>query len=243
MPVVRFADGAYAFYRYTLDCNGLYQQAENLAAIQEAMPSHREALKTLSRTGVLAPLIFPGNTRKKPPGFWSFLRRDKGDAGARDFLTFLRESGVELTTRNYIPFYVVYAYLTSADFARQVQNKKLCILGSEFHAHAVRRWFESFGNCPEIVFREIPSSYVATRWEDLKEEIMGKIPPHIDVCLVGAGVGALLVCVDVAERFSIPVIDAGHVLNMMNGLEDKSQGPRLYTIRSQQHPAPAASLD
>jgi len=48
--------------------------------------------------------------------------------------------------------------------------------------------------------------------------------------VVGAGIGSLLVCVDVAQEFSIPVIDAGHVLNMINNCEDKSGGARLYTI-------------
>ena len=47
----------------------------------------------------------------------------------------------------------------------------------------------------------------------------------------GAGVGALPICVDAAVRFSIPILDAGHVLNMMNGREDKSKGLRMYTLR------------
>jgi hypothetical protein len=34
----------------------------------------------------------------------------------------------------------------------------------------------------------------------------------------------------VAKRFSIPAIDAGHVLNMMNDRVDKSNGARLYTL-------------
>lgn len=54
------------------------------------------------------------------------------------------------------------------------------------------------------------------------------------LCLVGAGIGALLVFVDVAHKFSIPAIDAGHVLNMMNGCEEKSGRPRLYTIHKNQ---------
>lgn len=68
----------------------------------------------------------------------------------------------------------------------------------------------------------------------MKESILPAIPSDTELCLVGAGVGALLVCVDIAKRFSIPAIDAGHVLNMMNGRVDKSQGPRLYTIWKQE---------
>jgi hypothetical protein len=78
---------------------------------------------------------------------------------------------------------------------------------------------------------EIPAEYVATRWEKIKKELLEKISPDTDLCLAGAGVGALLVCADVARAFSIPAIDAGHVLNMMNGRVDKSNGARLYTLR------------
>ena len=50
----------------------------------------------------------------------------------------------------------------------------------------------------------------------MKEGILKQISPETDLCIVGAGIGSLPVCVDVAMRFSIPAIDAGHVLNMMN---------------------------
>ncbi|GAG81378.1 unnamed protein product, partial [marine sediment metagenome] len=58
-PVVRFADGEYAFYGYSLRCNGLYRQAESVEAIKKAMPSHIEALKTLAESGKFASLIYP----------------------------------------------------------------------------------------------------------------------------------------------------------------------------------------
>src|SRR4030067_3147357 len=43
-PVLRFADGEYAFYSGSLKCNGLYRQAESVAAIKAAFPAHVEAL-------------------------------------------------------------------------------------------------------------------------------------------------------------------------------------------------------
>jgi hypothetical protein len=64
----------------------------------------------------------------------------------------------------------------------------------------------------------------------MEEEILGRVPGDTDLCLVGAGAGALPICAAVSRRFSIPSVDAGHVLNMMNDLENKSAGPRLYTI-------------
>lgn len=67
-----------------------------------------------------------------------------------------------------------------------------------------------------------------------KGENLENDTPDTELGLVGAGVGALLICVDVAERFAIPAIDAGHILNMMNGRLDKSKGSRLYTMRKEQ---------
>ncbi|MCK7511202.1 MAG: hypothetical protein MZV70_48815 [Desulfobacterales bacterium] len=94
-----------------------------------------------------------------------------------------------------------------------------------------RDWFARFASRPEIVFIEIPAEYVATRWDAMRDGILRRLPPDADLCLAGAGVGALMVCVDVAARCAVPVLDAGHVLNMMNGREDKSKGPRMYTLR------------
>jgi hypothetical protein len=235
VPVVRFADGEYAFYQNSLHCNGLYQQAESVESIKKVMPIHVEALKILAKSGKFASLIYPGNVRQEKKGLFSFFRKTKGDDSALKFIDFLYDHNVELTNENYLPFYVVYAYLTSEDFGNLVNGKKICIISSECNMDACKQWFARFHSYPNILFTEIPDSYVATRWESIKEKTLNQIPSDIDLCLVGAGVGSLLVCVDVANKFAIPAIDAGHVLNMMNGREDKSNGPRLYTIRKQKN--------
>ena len=229
-PLARFADGEYAFYRYSIHCNGLYQQAESVEAIRTAMPLHVEAFKILAERGKLAPLIFPGNTRKKEKGFFYLLRRSKSDDSALGFIDFLSSQGIPLTESNYIPFYVIYAYLTSQTFADFMSGRKICIVNSEFNRESCTRWFSTFSSRPKISFAEIPASYVATQWTSMKKGVLGRIPADTDLCLVGAGVGALMACVDIAIWLSIPAIDAGHVLNIMNGREDKSGGPRLYTI-------------
>jgi hypothetical protein len=231
VPVVRFADGEYAYYKYDLSCNGLYQQAESVRAIKEAMPSHVIALKKLAQAGKLAPLVFPGNIARKSKGLFSLMRFSKKDPSASTFLEFLFDNGIELTADNYIPFYVVYAYLTSEDFIRLMDNRKVCILNSDFNRESCTSWFARFSSRPELSFVETPAEYVATRWEAMKEGVLKQISPDADLCIVGAGIGSLTMCVDVAERFSIPAIDAGHVLNMMNDRADKSNGARLYTIR------------
>jgi len=231
-PVVRFADGEYAFYNFTLGCNGLYKQAESVAAIRRAMPMHIDALKKLAQRGRLAPMVFPGNSEPaRERSLLSFLKSFKKTSTASSFWDFLGLHEIGINGNNYLPFYAVYAYLTSEAFARAVDGKKLCILNSEYNEGMCRKWFAVFSSRPEIVFTEIPAEYVATRWDKIREDVLGKVPADVDICLAGAGVGALMICVDVADRYSVPVIDAGHVLNMMNGREEKSNGARMYTIR------------
>jgi hypothetical protein len=229
-PVVRFADGEYAFYKNDLSCNGLYQQAESVEAIKKSMSLHIEALKVLAESGKITPLIYPENTQHEKKGFFSFLRKPKSDNSASKFVEFLFNSNIELNSDNYLPFYVVYTYLTSKSFAGLVNGRKICIINSECNINSCIKWFERLYSYPDITFTEIPDSYMATKWGSIKEKTLSQIPSDTDLCLVGAGIGSLLVCVDVATKFSIPAIDAGHVLNMMNGREDKSNGPRLYTI-------------
>ena len=228
-PIVRFADGEYAFYRLSLGCNGLYEQAESVEAIRRAIPAHAEDLRYVAGTGLLAPLVFPGNVgpvRRRFPAFW----KRWGDDGAARFLGFLREHGVLLGGTNYVPFYVVYAYLTSRAFAAVVDGRKVCILNSDIDMASCAAWFSALSSRPSLVPVPIPVSYVATRWDSMRDEVLRAVPPDADLCLVGAGVGALRVCADLARRFSIPALDAGHALNMMNDMEKKSMGPRLYTI-------------
>ena len=229
-PVVRFADGEYAFYSNGLECNGLYQQAESVEAIKKAMSLHLDALKYLCESGRLAPLINHRNTDTIKKRVMSFFGRPKSNDSASKFIELLFDHNMALSGENYLPFYVVYAYLTSKKFSRLVKGKRLCIINSECRMTSVHQWFKRLSSDPLISFVEIPASYVATRWGDMKKDILNTIPRDTELCLVGAGAGSLLVCVDVARQFEIPAIDAGHVLNMMNGLEEKSNGPRLYTI-------------
>jgi len=230
LPVVRFADGEYAFYKYTLACNGLYKQAESVQAIRNSMSQHIAAIDYVANQGLLTPLVFPGNTSTKSRGLLSFLRK-KPDSSAVDFFDLLESAGISLTHDNYMPFYVIYAYLSSAKFAAEVSGRNICILNSEYNKNNCRNWFAEFNSHPKLSFVDIPAEYVATRWTEIKNEILEKIPSNTDLCLIGAGVGALLVCADVAKTFSIPAIDAGHVINMMNGQVYKSGAIRLYTLR------------
>lgn len=230
LPVVRFADGEYAFYSGSLKCNGLYRQAESVAAIKAAFPAHVEALRYLAASGILAPLIFPGNMQQRR-GLRTLFGKKDGRDWAIHFLKFLARHEIRLTQTNYIPFYCVYAYLSSTRFAKAVDGKTVCIVNSDFNEAACTAWFERAGSRPKLVHVPIPASYVATQWDSMREEAFRHVPEKPDCFMVGAGIGALEVCVDAARRFSAPAIDSGHILNMMNNLESKSQGPRLFTFR------------
>lgn len=229
LPVVRFADGEYAFYRYTLGCNGLYQQAESVDALKKAMPRHVAALKYLTGQGIMAPLVFPGNSQVPSQHLFA-LKKEKRDSTGAEFLDFLHQNQIFLAETNYIPFYVVYAYLSSVDFTKIADKKYICILNSDNNKESCNRWFNQLNSFPKLSFVDIPKEYIATQWDTFKSRILEQIPEQTDLCIVGAGVGALLICNDIAQALSIPAVDAGHVLNMMNNRVDKSNGCRLFTI-------------
>jgi len=230
LPVVRFADGEYEFYDGSMKCNGLYQQAESIKAIRSAIPSHIDSIRKLAATGIMAPLIHPGNVRRESGLLSLFKKKARKDIALR-FLEFLNNENIALTEHNYIPFYAVYACLSSLRFAHSLNGKTVCIVNSDFNKEACAAWFESAGSFPNIVHVPISESYVATRWDSMREEVFSSVTEKPDCFLIGAGVGALQICVDAAHRFSVPAIDAGHILNMMNDMECKSQGPRLFTFQ------------
>ncbi|MHC1726445.1 MAG: hypothetical protein AB9866_10620 [Syntrophobacteraceae bacterium] len=230
LPVVRFADGEYAFYEKSLKCNGLYKQAEGVEAIQDALPFHVSALRELANAGVLAPLVFPRNIRRIN-GLRRLFRKKRYNDQAIRFLEFIKKNGVALTESNYIPFYVVYAYLSSTGFAAAMDGKALCIVNPDFNDSACASWFKKAGSSPYLYHVPIPECYVATQWNSFRDEVLRTIPENPDCFMVGAGVGALQVCVELSRLFSVPAIDSGHILNMMNDLQWKSGGPRLFTYQ------------
>lgn len=230
LPVVRFADGEYAFYDSSLKCNGLYRQAESVAAIHAAIPAHLKDMQYLSEHGILAPLVFPGNVHRQSK-LLSLFKKKRGNDMALRFLELLAKNDLHLTASNYIPFYAVYAYLSGLRFAMAVDGKTVCIVNSDFNADACAAWFAQVGSHPRLVHVPIPDSYVATQWDSMRENVLRNVPENPDCFMVGAGIGALQVCVDLARRFSVPAVDSGHILNMMNDLERKSAGPRLFTHR------------
>lgn len=228
LPIVRFADGEYAFYSLSLACNGLYRQAQSRKEIQAVLPRHTHALEYVQKKGLLAPLIFPGNLQIRP-SLRNLLGLKEKPGSAISFLRFLASRGIKLVSDHYVPFYAIYAYLTSSSFLDACNGKNVCILNSDINIELSSEWFNKYGRKARISAVCVPSEYVATRWHEYKDDVLAKIPGDTDICLVGAGIGSLEVCADISQSFSIPAIDAGHVLNIINSRIDKSAGIRLFT--------------
>lgn len=228
LPIVRFADGEYAFYSLSLACNGLYKQARSRQEIQAVLSKHRQALEYVQSNGVMAPLIFPGNLQIRP-SLKKILGIKQKPGSALSFLRFLSSHGLRLTSDHYVPFYAIYAYLTSNSFLSACDSKNICILNSDTNTRLANEWFNKSGHRVQISSICMPPEYVATSWQKYKNDILKKIPQEVDICLVGAGIGSLEVCADISQSFSIPAIDAGHVLNMISSRVDKSAGVRLFT--------------
>ena len=84
---------------------------------------HLKALRYLNLSGMLALFISLVNVQPKKKGLFSFLGRSKKDDSALEFTKFLCSNNIELSRDNYLPFYVVYAYLTSKRFSDQAHNE------------------------------------------------------------------------------------------------------------------------
>ena len=230
LPIVRFADGEYEFYRLSMRCNGLYRQAESKKAIKKSMPLHVSSFDYVSKHGILAPLICRMNTHSKTLLEKLFKKKNRRNDLALTFLSFLLKNNIDLTASNYIPFYVIYAYLSSNVFSSRLNGKTICILNSDINTNACMEWFSKRGSFPKIVCISIPREYVATQWDGIHDKMSSLIPDEVSCFLVGAGIGSLLVCSDLARTYSVPAIDAGHILNMMNNNVGKSSGHRLFTF-------------
>jgi len=229
LPVVRFADGEYLFYMQSMKCNGLYQQAESLKAIRAAFPAHFEAMRRVAESGLLAPLVFPGNVRVGGRSWRRFWKKPKSDDQALRFLDIAAAEGLRLQPRNYAPFYAVYAYLSGPEFAHAVDGRTVGVINSDFRAEACRAWFERRGSRPRVVHVPISDRFVATGWARMRQALLAALDPTVDLWMVGAGIGALEVCEEVSRVTGRPAIDSGHIVNAMNDLEAKSNGPRLFT--------------
>ena len=103
------------------------------------------------------------------------------------------------------------------------------VINSDFRAEACRAWFERRGSRPRVVHVPISDRFVATGWGRMRESLLASLDPAVDLWMVGAGIGALEVCEEVSRVTGRPAIDSGHIVNAMNDLEAKSNGPRLFT--------------
>jgi hypothetical protein len=221
-PVVRFADGEYSFYNNSLKCNGLYKQVENYFKLFVYKKLHKKYLIDLSKIGYFAPLINENYIRKKYY-FGNPLFK---------FLNFLTRSSITLSNNNYFPFYFLYKYLFSELFSNFLSNKNVLLINSSFNKEKAYSYFNNSGaNNINLKYVKIPAEYASSQIDNILGRVKKMSGENIDIAFVGAGLCALPICVEVSKTLSIPSIDGGHFLNIINSKVESSNGARLFTNR------------
>lgn len=221
LPIVRMADGEFAFYRKSIKVNGLYQQTRGEQDIIQALPYHIACLQRISQIGLLCPITYLYNIS------WVTLYE------CATFWDFLESINASLTPSNYLPFYAIYAALTSLTFMTLIDHKDVLIVSDQFVPQALDSWNAQFHVTPNYKFVSIPSQYVSTDWLSYRDSTLAEIRNigNVDLVMVAAGAGAVPVCHDVARELQVPVIDSGHVINLMMNNAARSGGHRLFCFR------------
>lgn len=200
LPVARFCDGEYNFYRgrTTTTCWGERGSDLNLPGVEER---HTAALREISGAGFLCP-----NLNLAYVGLQT------------EFLEYLARHGMPL--RNYVPFYFVYALLVNPQFLAAVAGRRVALITSfeNKNLDAIRAALASRG-IENVEYHELPSSGVAHG--DFKLDLEARP----DIALVGAGIGSPLVLHSLRDH-SCPCIDAGFVFHLWDGTFDRNE--RLF---------------
>ena len=221
-PVVRFADGEYSFYNNSLKCNGLYKQVENHFKLFIYKQLHKKYLIDLSKIGYFAPLINENYILKKYY-FGNPLIK---------FLKFLIKNNIILSDKNYFPFYFLYKYLFSELFSNFLSNKKVLLINSSFNEDKAYSYFNNAGaKNINLKYLQIPEEYASNQMDNILGKIRCLRGENLDIAFIGAGLCALPICVEVSKTLSIPSIDGGHFLNIINSKVESSNGARLFTNR------------
>jgi hypothetical protein len=200
LPIARFCDGEYSFYagKETTTCWG--ERKSSLAA-EGTEQLHIQALRTISRDGILCPNLNMIYVRAQS-----------------DFLEFLNRHGMPL--QNYAPFYFVYALLANPRFLDALKQRHVAVI-SNFRNKNLKnlaRHFENLG-VGKLTFCEIPPTGVAQGMFELDLE------SRPDVAFLGAGIGAPLVLERLKEQACV-AIDTGFVLHLWDGSCDRFE--RLF---------------
>lgn len=125
------------------------------------------------------------------------------------FKKWISNNHIILTTRNYLPFYFVYALLTGPERGRILRGRRILVIHS-----AVGEKQES------IRSRLLHEGAADVLWQSISAErsLEDMIPVEqfvgrIDLCVFGAGIGKAAI-LEQLEPLGVPCIDAGYVMEV-----------------------------
>jgi hypothetical protein len=134
----------------------------------------------------------------------------------------LEREGIELTPRNYVPFYLVYALLAGPAREALLASKRLLVVTHlpEERRSGIDRALRGMG-AASVEFINIPAT--GAIFESLD---VSRVAGSVDLGLIAAGIGSASVLCQLAP-LSVPVIDAGMWIDCLLRPERRRERPFL----------------
>jgi acetyltransferase-like isoleucine patch superfamily enzyme len=187
---------AYGFEEYT---------APELAQTKALLP---KLLARIAERGILALALHPLN-----PGFARFIRPT---------LDAFDDIPIDVTERNYFPFYFVYALLCGPDRHVLLRNRRVLIVTGPTHGK-FEKLAAALGRLGVADLQFVPCHPNKSM---LHEIDLSGVKTPVDLVLVGAGIGAANVLMQL-EGLSTVCIDSGYCLS---ALGDPALPRRAYAM-------------
>ena len=227
MPIVRFADGEYAFYRYPW--------------MQRPLPAGRERGgdpqgPALARRGhanacpprQIAPLVFPGKRGKRNGGSFPFCANRRRMTRRSVFSIFSPQT-VSSSRRQLRPFLRCLRLSRDRPFCKAARRQ----IGLRGQPGIQRESFEVGSRRSRAPRGSCTRRFAESSCHPLGYDAGERAVEHPARCRFLPRRGGRRGPAGLRRHgraLPIPAIDAGHVMNMMNDRVDKSNGPRLYTL-------------
>jgi hypothetical protein len=193
--------------------SGNYTKSE----VRNSQREYGEHLRTISEDGVLCIHLTFGTGRPFQEHFFPAFEK------------WLINTNINLTCRNYAPFYFVYAMMRDPIISRTIIRGRRVLLLNSARGEKRRKIMESVQNlnAKEVLWYEVSPN--RSLYEKLQ---VSQYVGRIDLCLVGAGVGKVSVLAQLRE-LSVPCIDIGFLFEVF--ANEKAASLRPYCIADDQH--------
>ena len=199
-----FKRGSFSARTLPTVSSGSYSRTE----INKLVPSINKNLKYLSKNGILA-LHLTFNEKQFQERFHHSLK------------LYFDSLGISISSKNYFPFYFVYAILMGPYSKKLFKNRSVLIIHS-----AKGNKKKNITNAllkkgvKHITWKSISSS------KSLSEKIFIEKSRKLDLALIGAGVGKLNQIINLSS-LNIPLIDAGFCFEVWANKNNSSLRPMM----------------